>query len=142
MKSLAEAATAAGLFAAKMLESSLNANDYHHHHHHHYTDPLTKPDCALCKGRGFVHHSSMSHDELPDQKCFWCKECPSCAGSCVMEHNEVSCRRCKGHGFIHNSSIRHEKAPDQMCFHCKKCKICHGTGKTVVEIHGLSQNAR
>ena len=104
MKSLAETATAAGLFAANMLESSLNVTDHHHHHHHHYKEPLTKPDCALCKGRGFVHHSSMRHDKLPDQKCFWCKECPSCAGSCVMEHNEVSCRRCKGHGFMFHAS--------------------------------------
>ena len=40
--------------------------------------------CIKCKGNGFVHESSMTHDKDINQKCFFCNKCQTCDGSGVL----------------------------------------------------------
>lgn len=41
---------------------------------------VRKERCYRCEGRGFTHDSSMDHDKPWDEKCFFCKQCPTCHG--------------------------------------------------------------
>merc|ERR1712039_369137 len=36
--------------------------------------------CFKCEGKGWCHDSSMTHDKLPHEKCFFCKDCTACGG--------------------------------------------------------------
>merc|ERR1712096_575629 len=37
--------------------------------------------CLKCRGNGWLHASSMEHKTGdPNQKCFFCEDCKSCAG--------------------------------------------------------------
>lgn len=41
-----------------------------------------KQGCLTCLGRGWSHAGvTMTHDELPERRCFFCKNCRTCGGS-------------------------------------------------------------
>ena len=84
--------------------------------------------CARCKGRGFTHDSNMKHDKPKRQRCFFCKDCPTCHGDGGVNVMAQRCRQCKGRGFQHNSSMNHDKPRGQRCFFCKDCPNCGGKG--------------
>eukprot|EP00494_Astrolonche_serrata_P003914 UN03922 len=58
----------------------------------------------------------MNHDKAHDQKCFFCKTCPTCNGSRTIKEGvfeDKTCRRCKGKGWEHTSNMNHDKASDE-----------------------------
>ena len=105
--------------------------------------------CPKCKGNGFTHLSTMTHDKNDNQRCFFCKDCKTCKGNGYIKgkqeiiqstdiwgqttqisskSNISSCLKCKGNGWYHYSTMNHDKQPNQKCFFCKKCKTCGGDG--------------
>jgi len=100
--------------------------------------------CVHCRGRGFIHNSSMQHQKREDERCFFCQTCNTCGGrgtlqsqthivsngftQQVVSDRAEPCVRCNGNGFCHDSSMKHDKGPNQRCFFCKDCSTCGGSG--------------
>jgi len=85
--------------------------------------------CFKCKGRGFSHESTMTHDKGPGERCFFCENCSGCGGSGMIDAVDQACFKCEGKGFCHNSSMTHDKGPSERCFFCEKCSGCDGIGR-------------
>lgn len=106
--------------------------------------------CFKCQGKGFSHDSSMTHDKLPTERCFFCKNCSGCGGTGIISGGGGGmgmgmatgmgamggmgtpvqpCFKCQGKGFCHDSSMTHDKAPQDRCFFCSNCNSCGGTGR-------------
>jgi len=85
--------------------------------------------CFKCKGKGFSHDSTMTHDKGPGERCFFCENCCACGGSGMIDAGDQACFKCQGKGFCHNSSMTHDKGPTERCFFCEKCSGCDGTGR-------------
>jgi len=101
-------------------------------------------ECIHCRGRGFIHESSMQHDKSENERCFFCKTCNTCGGrgflqsqthivsngfsQQVVSNRAEACVKCHGNGFCHESTMNHDKGPNERCFFCKDCRTCGGSG--------------
>jgi len=52
--------------------------------------------CFKCKGRGYCHESSMTHDKGEDEKCFFCKDCDTCDGSGAIKGGTTTVQQVGG----------------------------------------------
>mmetsp|Transcript_38811 Transcript_38811/g.89773 ORF Transcript_38811/g.89773 Transcript_38811/m.89773 type:complete len:240 (+) Transcript_38811:1-720(+) len=140
-----------GLAAGLGMLMSGHGNDHHHHHHsefhheHHHSGLEFglgggHQRCYKCEGRGFVHESTMNHDEDDDERCFFCTDCSGCRGTGHISGGggfgggmfgfggAERCYKCHGRGFAHESSMNHDKDDDERCFFCEDCRGCGGKG--------------
>lgn len=107
--------------------------------------------CPKCRGKGFVHESSMTHKSGDmDIKCFFCEDCKGCSGKGFFKGTQhvvtatnvfgqtsvntvcstaSTCPKCQGNGWVHASSMKHKGAVSSKCFFCQDCNSCDGNGR-------------